>query len=347
MTKYEEELHGWLSRERLWQDLEGKTVMVTGASGMVGKCLTDLFMMRRRIRVIAVSRNERRARERFSAWRGDARFRYVSCDVNSAIPECGPVDYIIHGASHTHPRLYAGDPIGTIAANVFGTRNLLDYGISHGMRRFCFVSSVEIYGENRGDRERFDESYMGYLDCNTLRADYPESKRLGESLCSAYREAYGTEYVIPRLSRVYGPTMLESDSKAVSQFIRRAAKGENIVLKSDGTPRYSYTFVTDAAAGIVWTLAVGRPGEAYNVVDQESDMTLGELAERLAHIAGSRVVFERPEETERKGYSAATKALMSGDKLARIGWKARVHMEEGLFHTVEQLKNNGFQTAGE
>ena len=352
MTGYREELNHWSREELLWKRIEGSTIMISGATGMLGKCLVDLFMIYnkqlsegetgtgegREIRIITLSRNEASARERFGDYWDSPLFRYISCDVNDVIPECGKIDYIIHAASNTHPRLYSEDSIGTIASNVFGTKNLLDYGASHGLRQFCFVSSVEVYGENRGDREKFDENYLGYLDCNTLRAGYPESKRLGETLCNAYRETYGIDFVIPRLSRVYGPTMLKSDTKAISQFIKKAAAGENIVLKSEGNQKYSYSFVTDAAAGILWSMALGTSGEAYNVADEESDITLKELAEMLAGIAGTRVVFELPEEMERKGYSTATKAMLDGGKLGQLGWAARVHMKEGLLETVEACR---------
>ncbi len=338
MTRYEEELRAWSGQKRLWQKLEGKRVMISGATGMIGKCLTDLFMLHGGIRVIALSRNEATARARFGPYFDDGRFQYLSCDINQGIPECGFVDVIIHAASNTHPRQYAEDSIGTIASNVFGTKNLLDYGVAHGVSQFCFLSSVEVYGENRGDQDKFDEKYLGYLDCNTLRAGYPESKRLGEALCNAYRETYQMDFVIPRLSRVYGPTMLPSDSKAISQFIRKAAAGEDIVLKSEGNQKYSYTFVTDAAAGVVWAMAFGTCGEAYNVADRESDITLKELAQRLAGIAGTQVVFALPEETERKGYSTATRAMLDGTKLEKLGWKARVPVREGLLCTVESLR---------
>lgn len=341
MTMYEEELNYWSQQSCLWRKLEGKTVLISGSSGMVGKCLTELLLRHPGIRVIAVSRKEQTARKRLESCWDSEYFQYVPCDINQPIPECGNVDYVIHAASNTHPRLYSGDPVGTIASNVFGTRNLWEYGISHKMRQFCFLSSVEVYGENRGDREKFDESYLGYLDCNTLRAGYPESKRLGEALCNAYQEITGIDFVIPRLSRVYGPTMLASDSKAISQFMKKAAMGEDIVLKSAGNQKYSYTFVTDAAAGILYTMAMGKPGEAYNIVDEESDITLRDLAEKLAEISGSRVIWELPEERESKGYSTATKAMLDGRKLAGLGWRARVHMDEGLLATIQLWRGQG------
>lgn len=140
----------------------------------------------------------------------------------------------MHAASNTHPRAYSTDPIGTITANVQGTYQLLEYAVNHQCERFFFFSSVEVYGENRKDVDKFDESYLGYIDCNTVRAGYPESKRLGESLCNAFFAQKGQDFIIGRFSRVYGPTMSDEDSKAIAQFIKKAVAGEDIVLKSVG-----------------------------------------------------------------------------------------------------------------
>lgn len=330
-----------------WGKLSGKTVMLSGATGMIGVCLIDILMKwnehqvsehQKGVKVIALSRNEERAKERLSAYWDRSDFTYVTCDVNEQIPEAGDVDFMIHAASNTHPLQYANDSIGTITSNIIGTKNLLDYAVRHRTARFCFVSSVEVYGENRGDVEKFDETYLGYIDCNTLRAGYPESKRLGETLCNAYKQTYGLDFVIPRLSRVYGPTMLASDSKAISQFIKKAAAGEDIVLKSEGNQKYSYSYVTDAVAGILYALLLADSGQALNVADKESDITLKALAGCLAGLAGKEVVFELPKESERRGYSTATKAMLDATKLEQLGWKARVHMAEGLADTVNSIR---------
>lgn len=341
---YERELENLKSQDMLWDKLSDRTVMISGATGMIGKCLIDLIMLRNRevdmpIKVVALSRNKEKAKERFGSYLEHADFKYISCDVNEQIPECGEVDYVIHAASNTHPLQYSEDSIGTIASNVVGTKNLLDYAVSHGAKHFCFVSSVEIYGENRGDTEKFDEKYLGYIDCNTLRAGYPESKRLGETLCNAYHQTHGLAFSIPRLSRVYGPTMLLGDTKAISQFIKKAAAGEDIILKSEGRQKFSYTFVTDAVSGILYAMLFGMPGQAYNIADEESDITLKDLAECLARLAGAQVIFQLPDEKERRGYSTATKAMLDAGKLNAIGWKSRVHIEEGLWCTLEAFRS--------
>jgi nucleoside-diphosphate-sugar epimerase len=309
---------------------------------MIGKCIIEILMAHG-VRVIALSRNADSARSRLSKYWDNGNFKYVSCDVNVEIPECGQADYIIHAASNTHPLQYSNDPIGTINSNIIGTKNLLDYAVSHGTKRFCFVSSVEVYGENRGDVERFSEDYLGYIDCNTLRAGYPESKRVGEALCNAYNRTYGLDFVIPRLSRTYGPTMLLSDSKAISQFIKKAASGEDIVLKSAGNQLYSYTYAPDAARGILTVLQKGECGQAYNISDMESEVTLREMAQWLAADNGVRVVCELPDNSEREGYSTATKALLDTSKISALGWKPHTHMREGLKITVDELKKGANQ----
>lgn len=354
MCTYKEDLQTLLSQDILWEKLSGKTVMISGATGMIGKCIIDLLMLRNRqtecenpckenieapVTVVALSRNEKRAQERFGEYWNMDTFRYISCDVNEVIPECGKVDYIIHAASNTHPLQYSQDSIGTITANIIGTKNLLDYAVAHQTERFCFVSSVEIYGENRGDVERFGEEYLGYINCNTLRAGYPESKRLGETLCNAYFQTYQLDFVIPRLSRVYGPTMLDSDSKAVAQFIKKAATGEDIVLKSAGTQLYSYTYAPDAAMGVLTVLLKGEQGEAYNISDIDSEVTLRQITEWLAEDNGMEVVFEIPDASEQRGYSTATKALLDTEKIMELGWTPQTHMREGLRKTVYALKN--------
>ncbi|MBD5445328.1 MAG: NAD-dependent epimerase/dehydratase family protein [Lachnospiraceae bacterium] len=342
---YHEELKPYLTQNLPWEKLSGKTVLISGATGMIGKCIIDILMAYnseqnnsdKRVSIVALSRNLEAASKRLASYWENENLRYLSADVNNTIPECGNVDYIIHAASNTHPRQYSQDSIGTITSNVIGTKNLLDYAAAHKIDRFCFVSSVEIYGENRGDTESFSEDYLGYINCNTLRAGYPESKRLGEALCNAYYQTYQMDFVIPRLSRAYGPTMLPSDSKAIAQFIKKAAAGEDIVLKSAGTQLYSYTYALDAAMGILMVLLKGKKGEAYNISDPESEVTLKQITEWLAEDNGVKVIFEIPDAAEQAGYSTATKALLDIDKISELGWKPLVHMREGLVRTVKSL----------
>ena len=336
-----------------WNILCDKSLAISGATGMIGSFLIDVLMYRntffnQKVSIYAFSRNEQKAMERFSLYKNNDFFHVIEQDINEKIlpgvnEQTGEnelkADYVIHGASNTHPVAYSNDPIGTIAANVIGTNNLLKWASKSHCCRFVFLSSVEIYGENKGDIDKFSEDYCGYIDCNTLRAGYPESKRTGEALCQAYIKQENMDIVIPRLSRVYGPTMLMSDTKAISQFIKKSACGEDIILKSEGTQYYSYCYVADAVAAILKIMFDGKRGVAYNVASRDSDIMLKDLAGILANKAGKKVIFELPDAVEKAGYSTATKATLDLERLKELGFESMYGMKDGLEKTVDILKS--------
>lgn len=326
-----------------WEKLNNRTILISGASGMICSYLIDVLMYRNykngcNIKIIALGRNEEYARQRFGTYFGSPFFKFIKQNVNEKISFDIPCDYVIHGASNTHPVAYSTDPVGTITANIIGTQNLLEYAARQTNCRVAFLSTVEVYGENRGDTDKFDEKYCGYIDCNTLRAGYPESKRAGEALCQAYISSKNLDIVIPRLSRVYGPTMRSQDSKAIAQFIKKAVNKEDIVLKSEGNQLFSYTYAADAACALLYILLYGAKGEAYNIADENSDITLKKLARILAEIAGKSVIYELPGAIESKGYSKATKALLDTQKLKNLGWKSLYPIDEGLSQTCKILR---------
>lgn len=317
--------------------LMNSCLLITGARGMIGSMLVDAVMLANQeyginCKVYAVVRNREAARKRFEKYADMTLFRLITADINKDTIKGveGTVDYIVHGASNTHPLLYSGKPIETILTNVVGTNNLLEFAVRHGCIRFIFLSSVEIYGENKGACERFTEDGYGYIDSNSLRAGYPEGKRVGESLCQAYRKEYDLKSVILRVARCYGPGILENDSKALSQFLRRAKDKKDIILKSEGRQYYSYIYQADAVDAICHFLQYGKVGEAYNITGCDSDITLKQLTEIIAETAKVSVAYESPDSEETAGYSKATKALLDGKKAEEAGWMARYRIQEGI-----------------
>lgn len=347
--KYMQGLHDIATLNYNWKRLRGKNLAISGGTGMIGRFMIDVLMYRNKffdqdVHLYVIGRNPDKAGERFSYYKESPYFNYIRQDINYPVDvskwdkRINSMDYIIHAASPTHPLAYSKDPIGTITANVIGLNNLLSWGNNMNCQRFVFLSSVEIYGESRNDRDVFTEDYMGYIDCNSLRAGYPESKRTGEALCRAYISRKNMDIVIPRLSRVYGPTMLMSDSKAVSQFIKKGLNKEDIVLKSKGTQYYSYSYVADAVSAILHIMFDGTSGEAYNVASADSDITLKDLAALVADYASTRVVYEKPSEIEASGYSRATTAILSTKKLEKTGWTSIYSIEEGIKLTMDILR---------
>lgn len=329
-----------------WEKLKRKSVLLSGATGLIGSYMVDVLMTKNMegldCTIYALGRNKERAMQRFSKWNKDPHFQFISYDINKPFirDDIGTVDYVFHMASNTHPMQYSTDPIGTITTNIIGVQNMLEFAVKHHAIRFVFTSSNEIYGENRGDVELFDENYCGYINSNTMRAGYPESKRCGEALCQAYKVQKELDIVIPRLTRSYGPTMLRSDTKAISQFINKAIAGEDIVLKSTGTQYYSYTYMADAVSGLLYVFLYGENGEAYNIADETSDLMLKDLASIIAGSIGKKVVFEIPDVVEAAGYSKATKARLDGSKLKKLGWKTRYDIERGIERTISIMNTH-------
>ena len=341
---YREDIEKVARQPLPWEKMKNKSLLISGATGLIGSFLVDVIMFLNKeqnlkCKVYALGRSETKAKARFFYCYESDNFQFIPYDINQAFlrDDIGDVDYVLHLASNTHPMAYSTDPIGTITTNIIGTQNMLEFAYAHHAVRCAFASSNEIYGENRGDVEKFDERYCGYIDCNTMRAGYPESKRCGEALCQAYIKQKNLDVVIPRLTRSYGPTMLMSDTKAISQFIRKAIADEDIVLKSEGFQYYSYTYMADAVCGLLYVLLKGKIGEAYNIADETSDIMLRDLAKIIADTVGHKVVYDIPDALEKAGYSNATKARLDSAKLQSIGWKAMYNIETGVEKTIQIL----------
>lgn len=326
-----------------WDALKGKCLVLSGGTGLVGRYLVDAILEANTRLGLGCSlyllcRKPVAARALFPE---SGFLHFIEHDVNNPVPELGiqRAGFVLHLASNTHPVAYATDPIGTIMTNVTGLKNMLDAAVSINAERFVFSSSNEIYGENLDDSEFFSEQSMGFIDCNTLRAGYPESKRCGEALCQAYRKQLGLEVVIPRLTRSFGPTMKLTDTKAMSQFLLKGIAGEDIVLKSAGTQFYSFTYAADAARGILIAMLKGRDGDAYNIAHETLDITLRDLASMVARAAGTRVVYDIPDSVEAAGFSKATKARLDGSRIISLGWKPHFSLEDGVVRTMSIIKD--------
>lgn len=339
-NEYLEDIKCTSNLELPWAMLNGKSLLLSGSTGLIGGYLIDVLMYKNindnlNCHIYALGRNENKAKERFGTYFDSNLFTFVEHDINNKLNlDTNDIDYVLHLASNTHPMLYSTKPIETITTNIIGTKNILDFSVEHNAKRFVFASSVEIYGENRGDVDKFDESYCGYIDCNIARAGYPESKRCGEALCQSYKSEKGLDIVIPRFSRLYGPTMNLNDSKAISQFILKAVNNEDIVLKSKGNQLYSYCYVADAVSGLLTVMLKGENGEAYNISDLNSDITLKDLANICAIYNKKQVKFELPSDVEKAGYSKATKALLDSTKIQKLGWLSNNDINKGLTKTI-------------
>lgn len=326
------------------EGLAGKTLVITGGTGMIGSCLVDALAVfnrsqRQPCHVVVTSRREAAAQKRFSYCWQEPWFHYIQQDVcDEAVNWPNQVDYVIHAASNADPVNFAKAPVDTLMANVLGTDRLLKAGMERGMRRFLYVSSGEMYGQPDAEQSDFVESYCGPIDHSNPRACYPAGKRSAEVLCQCYCAQYGADCVIVRPCHIFGPTMTGGDSRAVSEFLRNAAAGKSIGMKSAGLVERSHCYVVDAAAAIFRVLLHGEKGGAYNIADPACKMTIRDFAFACAEAGGTQVVFENPSDLELKGYSKISRQVLSAGKLQALGWNGQQKGSDAIRETVQILR---------
>ena len=323
--------------------LNNCNVLVTGASGLIGSLLVDELMFCNEIgkfgiNVFALGRNKLTLEKRFKTHYNNKYFHIIQHDVSYPLDCSYKFDYIIHAASNAYPQAFITDPVGTVMGNVSGVYNLLEYSRKNGLKRFLFVSSGEVYGEGIEDNIEFDEKYSGYVDNTNIRACYPNAKRTAETLCVAYTHQYGIETVIARPCHVYGPTFTSKDNRASFQFIKNIINNEDIVMKSKGLQIRSYCYTSDCVSGILTILLHGETGNAYNIANKESIVSIREIAEIIAEIAGKKIITELPSEIEKMSYNHSTRSVLNANKLESLGWEPQFDMRTGLERTINIVK---------
>ncbi len=337
---YQEELALILSTKGIEQ-LRGKTVLITGSTGLLGTQLIDALMKYNAqgagLKVIAVGRSREKVAERLGEYLDSPLFQFLQHDIVNPFHSSVRADYILPLASSTHPMAYSLHPIETMTANFLGALHALRLA-EVSKATVVYPSSVEIYG-NATTEKAFTEDMTGALDLSTSRAFYTEAKRACEALCQSFVSEKEVDVKVARLCRVFGPTLLRDDSKASSQFILKALEGEDIVLKSEGRQVFSYIYAADAVRALLHIMLNGERGAAYNVSSEESNILLRDFANICAERAGSRVVFDIPSEQEQRGYSIAARAVIDSTRLYATGWAPAFSLRQAIERTLSILKD--------
>lgn len=339
MSRYKKDILAVTNLDLPWERFNGSNILVTGATGLIGSVLVDTLLTNKEINcnVYASGRNEERACKLFAKYSNNPNYHFIKHDVNRPLASNVLFDYIVHCASGASPSEYANTPVEVMKSNFMGVSHLLDYGREHGMKRFLYVSSGEVYGE--GDGRMFTEEYSGYVDCMSPRSCYPSAKRAAETLCASYVAEYGMDVVVARPCHIYGPRFTESDNRVYAQFIRNVLRDEDIVMKSTGEQFRSWCYVVDCVSALLHILLKGENGQAYNIADETSDISVRELAEMIADICGKKVITEIPSEREKVGYNTVTRSIFSTKKLCGLGWDVKGKMKDKIETTIIERKD--------
>ena len=318
-----------------WEKLSSRRILVTGSTGLIGGCLVDALMLNpnRNYQLFASGRNKQRALDRFKEYVECDDFHFLEYDVLYPLNCDVDFDYLIHAASYASPNAFVQNPVEVMKSNIIGVSNLIEYGLAHQMKRFLYISTGEIYGE--GDGRVFDEEYSGYVNCLIPRSCYPSSKRAAETMCVSYAAEYGADVVIARPCHVYGPNFSEKDNRVYAQFIRNILNDSDIIMKSTGEQFRSWCYVVDCVSALLYVLLKGEKGQAYNIADSQSVISIKELAETIAEIGNKSVIMEVPSVSESLGYNVVKKSVFLTEKLEALGWSVEGTMKEKLEKTLK------------
>lgn len=342
---YQEDLYEINKIGVQWEQLRRKSVLITGAAGLIGSVLADTMIYRNEhysagMELWFLGRNEHQFRSRYKEYFSKEYCHFLIQDVSCPIHIEGTVDYIIHAASKGDPDSFRNDPVGVMNANYQGMYQVLELAREKQSVRVLYISSGEVYGIVKSDHiGGLIEKDYGYLDILLPRSCYSSSKRAAETLCISYAEQFGVNVVIARLCHTYGPSMQDTDSRVISEFIHSALQKKDIVMKSQGLQKRSYCYVADAVSALMFILLKGNHCEAYNVANKDGSITIYELAELVARLAGTKVIGETLSQIESKNSSHILHAILNPAKLENLGWKPYYGVHEGVERTMRILKD--------
>ena len=327
--------------------LAGKSILITGAAGLICSSVVDILFRyndthEEKIQIIAAGRWLEEMAVRFGDQINREDFTFVIYDASKVDNQLNiHADYIIHGASNAFPSMIVKEPVETMLSNFLGMKYLLDYAKEQGTKRILYISSSEVYGEKNGS-EPYKEGQYGFIDQLNPRNSYSIGKRAAETLCVSYADEYHVESVIVRPGHIYGPTASPRDNRVSSAWAYKAARGENILMKSDGAQIRSYCYCLDCASAILKVLLKGENCKAYNISNPESIISIRQMAEILAEKGNVELQREDATAEDKAGFNPMSNSSLDSTGLLNIGWKGMFDAEKGLSHTVNLLKALGY-----
>lgn len=342
-----EDIESIISESVCWDKLKEKTILLTGASGMLGSYMMAVLVSLNLkhgfgMQLYGLVRHPEKLDEGIRE-----QIHVIQQSVTGPIRTSVRFDYVLHTASPASPLIMRHDPVGTIAANTLGAWYTLKVAQESNAKGYLFISSREIYGQPYENQAIFKEDTYGFVDPLNPRSCYPEGKKAAETMCASYRAQFGLNTKIARLAHTFGPGMTIDDGRVQADFLRDVVNRRDIVLKSDGLAVRTYTYVRDAVSALFYILLNSPDDEmVYNISSEESTVSIRQLAEAMAAAYPERnlsLVFDIPKDIVNNGTAPFTRGILSSDKIKSIGWQPKRKLQEGIRRTVRYLESEGMK----
>lgn len=315
-----------------WERLSGKTVLVTGATGLIGREVILALLAANRIhglgiKICGLVRSPEKAQRIFGDLTERPELIFVKGDIVQPVETDEHIDFIIHLASQTASKELVTHPVEAIDTAIAGTKNILELARKNNCEGVVYASSMEAYGNPGACDERTTEDKLGYIDNLRVRSCYPEAKRMCENMCVCYASEYGVKVSIARLAQTFGAGVDKNEGRVFAQFARSAMEKKDIVLHTAGRSYGNYCYTADAVTGLLTVMLKGVCAEAYNIVNEACTMRIAEMAQLVSDkIAGGAIktVFDIPENSNTYGYAPDVELRLSGQKLMALGWRPEI-----------------------
>lgn len=338
-----------ISYTEYFKPFENSSVLVTGATGLIGSILIKSLLAyakdnEKKIKVYASCRSEEKFNTVFKQYFSENLIPIYS-DITSLDISKIQIDYIVHGASITDSKIFVEKPVETIDIALNGTKNLLKQCIGKNIKSFVYLSSLEVYGTFpcESDVKNVTEKDSGYIDTLKVRSSYSEGKRMVECICSAYAAEYEIPVKVVRLCQTFGAGVDYDDNRVFAQFARSIIEHKNIVLKTKGETVRNYCYTTDAASGILIVLAKGNVGEAYNIANMQTTISIADMAQLFCKLfpeSNSAVMFDIADDATKLGYNPVVRIQLDSSKIESLGWKANIPLDKMCRQLVLGMKES-------
>lgn len=337
----QEDVEAFARSFELYESLCNKTFLITGATGLIGsvlvKCLVELNRQYQLgTRIIAVVRNTRKAELLFAdEWSEIDVCQLKLNEITKETIDC-TVDYIVHLASPTASKYFVENPVETLQTIFDGTRSVLEFAKQVKAKGVVYASSLESYGVNETD-EWIMEEFQGYINPLDVRSAYSLGKRCAECLCKSYAEEYQLPVMMARFTQTFGAGISETEQRVFAQIIRHAMTGDDIELHTEGFSAKPYCYTTDAVSAILYLLFRGKGGEAYNVANKDTYISIRDMAELVRSHFCPRIDVKIVKK-DNQGYAPVTKLRLDTRKIETLGWHPHYNLIEMFDRLIAYLR---------